>query len=145
MKEDTDFLMDITISDEVYVIKSYKNEERPEDQQMSVVMRNFSGKDLGEISNKTISEVKKIMAKEGVEGEAYKQKFMETYDMIVKKYEFIYKVRELRNFKFKINDKIKEFTDARELYEYEQANIASIVQEMYLHFDGLDKLYLKNL
>ena len=147
MKEESDFLVDITIKDEEYIINAFDNKKRPKNKQMSVVLQQFSGQDLGEIARKTAYDIKDNLMKEfpKLEGEKYQERFAQLYDMAVKKWQFVYRIKKLKNFKFKLGEKTKTFVDPEKLYDYKQENIALIVQELALHFDGLDNLDLKNL
>lgn len=140
--EEQDFLLDITTEDETYIIKAFGNENRPDDKQMKVVVKPFSGKDLGLISHRTAQDVKKELTKRGKDFS--KELFIEIYEETVPKWEFVHKIKELINFNFKIGDEIKTFDDPEELYSYENPVIATIVQELKLHFDGLDRLDEKN-
>lgn len=143
---ENNFYMDISIEDEEYIVKSFKNQEKPKDEQMKVILKQFSGKDLNYIVRLTTNAIIGDVLKKGYKHGTleYNKLFLERYNIEVKKWEFVHRIKELINFKFKVDGEIKEFKDAEELYEYPNERISQIVQEISLHFDGFDNLNLKN-
>jgi len=142
-----DFYEDISTEDEIYVVNGFDNKKRPEEKQMQVVVKQFSGSDLNYIARKTantiVERLKGSDLKRGTD--VWTKEYMNLYNMEVKKWEFVYRIKELINFKFKVGKDEKVFTDAEELFEYPNKKIAKIVEEIMFHFEGFDKLDLKNL
>lgn len=141
-----DYYLDISDEDEEYIIQSFGNLEREKKDQMKVIIKPFSGKDLNYITRLTTNAITKSILEKGLKynSQEYKSEFRELYNIENRKWQFVYRTKELINFKFKVGDKEKVFTDAEELYEFSNKTIAFIVQEIDLHCLGMDRLNSKN-
>jgi len=141
-----DFYLDISDEDEEYVVQSYDNLKRDSKDQMKVIIKQFSGKDLNYIARRTTNAITKSILEKGFKPgtKEYRKEFRTLYNIESKKWEFVYRIKELVNFKFKVGDKIKVFTDPEELYEYNNSTVALIVQEISLYLSGLGVLNSKN-
>lgn len=139
-KAEPDFIMDITDEKEIYTIQAYNNETRPIDKQMRIHIKPLSGKDLAHMA----SLIKKDIELFQRQNPKDKREFMDLYNMFSEKWEFQYRIEKMENFKFRLNGEEVEFTNASELYEYENSKIVTIVAELRLKFMQLDMLPVKN-
>lgn len=135
-----DFIMDITDEKEIYTIQAFNNETRPIDKQMRIHIKPLSGKDLAHMA----SLIKKDIELFQRQNPKDKREFMDLYNMFSEKWEFQYRIEKMENFKFRLNGEEVEFTNASELYEYENSKIVTIVAELRLKFMQLDMLPVKN-
>lgn len=136
-----DFLLDILDETEVYIIKLFNNEDRPEDKQMKVHIRPFSGKDLSIIASKIKADIKKYRD----ENPDDDIEFMELYYMFSERWEFVHRIEKLENFRFKVDGEIMEIDNPEDLFDYRSSKIALITNELRQKFLEIDLLNSKNL
>lgn len=139
-KAEPDFIMDINDEKEIYTIRAFNNETRPIDKQMRIHIKPLSGKDLAHMA----SLIKKDIELFQRQNPKDKREFMDLYNMFSERWEFQYRIEKMENFKFRLNGEEVEFTNASELYEYENSKIVTIVAELRLKFMQLDMLPVKN-
>jgi len=135
-----DFYLDINDETEIYTIESLNNKKRPEEKQMRVHIKPLSGKDLAQISSRILKEVKMYMK----ENPKDPREFMDMYNMFAERWEFVYRIEKLENFKYKEKGEVKEITDPYDLYTYANSKFAQIVSELRAKFMLMDTLNLKN-
>jgi len=142
----TDFYIDITDEEIKYVVKAYDNTKRKEEDQMVVTLASLSARDLDKLVQRTANEIAQELAKESdVEKIISTDVWTKKYRECSPKWEFILKIKELKNFKFKrANGEIIEFTDAEKLYEYKSDQISSIVREIEDYITTIGVLNTKN-
>lgn len=136
-----DFLLDISDESMIYAIESFDNLKRDEDKQMKVHIKPLSGKDLANIASNIRMEIKNYR----LENPDDDREFMDLYSLFSERHEFVGRIEKLENFKFKIGDEIKEFTDPNDLYTFANSKIVFIVNELRMKFMQLDMLNSKNL
>lgn len=135
-----DFLLDISDESMVYTIEAFDNQKRDEDKQMKVYIKPLSGKDLANIASNIRMEIKNYR----LENPDDDREFMDLYSLFSERHEFVGRIEKLENFKFKIGDEIKEFTDPNDLYTFANSKIVFIVNELRMKFMQLDMLNSKN-
>jgi len=140
MKED--FMLDISIEPLEYVIKSYKNLDRPKKDQMTVVIKNLSGRDESAISTRVAQDIEQY--KQSLAKGAKERPWIELYSEYKNKWDFCYRIKEFKNFTFKIDGEVKKFTDPLELFNYEHKTTHDIALELVFYFKQLDTLPVKN-
>ena len=136
-----DFLLDINDEKEIYVIESLKNKKRPVENQMRVYIKPLSGKDLAQIA----SLIRKDITTFQKEHPEDTRDFMELYNMFSEKWEFVYRIEKLENFKYKKDNEEHEITDPLTLYTFANSKLATIVGELRLKFMQMDMINVKNL
>lgn len=135
-----DFLLDINDETEIYIIQAFENTKRPEDKQMKVHLKPFSGKDLANIASQIRKDIKQFQ-KDNPNDD---RDFMELYNMFSEKWEFVHRITKLENFKYKKDGEEKEITSPMELYSFQHTKFAIIVSELRMKFMKIDVLNIKN-
>lgn len=137
--QEDDFYLDIT--DKVQVFDGFKeNEGRPEDKKMRVYVKPFSGADLYLIQSRTKADLREYM-KEHPEDD-----FMNMFEFFNDKWTFIQRIEKIENFFYKEDgsDEVKELKTAKELFEYPSTATFNLVTQLFVYFNKLDRLNLKN-
>lgn len=137
--QEDDFYLDIT--DKVQVFDGFKeNEKRPEDKKMRVYVKPLSGADLYMINSRTKSELRDYMTKNPEDN------FMDMFEFFNDKWTFITRIEKIENFFYKEegSDEVKEFKTAKELFEYKSTATFNLVTQLFVYFNKIDRLNLKN-
>lgn len=136
-----DFLLDIQDETEVYAIKLFNNRKRPEEKQMRVHIKPFSGKDLSNIASQIRAEIRRFQQ----ENPDDEREFIDLYNMFSDRFEFMHRIVKMENFRYKENGEENEITSPDQLFDFKNSKFALITNELRQKFMEIDFLNSKNL
>ena len=123
------FCMQIDDEDEEYTLLSFDNLKRPKEEQMKIVIKPLSGKDMNQLTTMVGKRIRELVVGQGLV--LTTELYREHYNELNNECEFIMRVKEIKNFTFK-NKKgeIFDISSAEELYNYPSDKVAILVREI---------------